>query len=263
MLDTWQWAIAAFAAYLVGLSKTGIPGLGVLSVALFASVLPARESTGIVLVVLIAADIVSVIAYRSEVSWPHLWRILPYAVVGIVIGWLIMGRIDSVTTQRLIGGILSLIVLIQVIRKWQGRRALATGTVQATVEPPVEPLAIKSSIHPIFAPLAGISAGITTMIANAAGPIMVLYLLAMGLPKMVFMGTSAWYFFILNVIKVPFSVNLGLINFGSLRQSFYLAPFAMAGAITGRLIIRYIDQRIFEWLALVLALVAGVRLLLA
>jgi hypothetical protein len=259
MPETWQWAIAAFAAYLVGLSKTGIPGLGVLSVALFASVLPARESTGIVLVVLIAADIVSVIAYRSEVSWPHLWRILPFAVIGIAIGWLIMGRIDSLTTQRLIGGILTLIVLIQVIRKWQGRRALATGTVQATADPS----AVPSSTHPILAPLAGISAGITTMIANAAGPIMVLYLLAMGLPKMVFMGTSAWYFFILNVIKVPFSVNLGLINFASLRQSFFLAPFAMAGAVTGRLIIRYIDQRIFEWLALVLALVAGVRLLLA
>ena len=258
MLETWQWAIAALAAYLVGLSKTGIPGLGVLSVALFASVLPARESTGIVLVVLIAADVVSVIAYRNEVSWPQLWRIVPYAAIGIVIGWLIMGRIDSLTTQRLIGGILALIVLIQVLRKWQGRKALATGTTQSTAA------ANGSGIpRPILAPLAGISAGITTMIANAAGPIMVLYLLAMGLPKMVFMGTSAWYFFILNLFKVPFSASLGLINLDSLRQSLFLAPFAMAGAVTGRLIIRYIDQSLFEWLALVLALVAGVRLLLA
>lgn len=259
MLETWQWAIAALAAYLVGLSKTGIPGLGVLSVALFASVLPARESTGIVLVVLIAADVVSVIAYRNEVSWPQLWRIVPYAAIGIVIGWLIMGRIDSLTTQRLIGGILALIVVIQVLRKWQGRRALATGTTQSTAETNGN----GGIPRPILAPLAGISAGITTMIANAAGPIMVLYLLAMGLPKMVFMGTSAWYFFILNLFKVPFSASLGLINLDSLRQSLFLAPFAMAGAVTGRLIIRYIDQSLFEWLALVLAFVAGIRLLLA
>jgi uncharacterized protein len=258
MQESWQWAIAALAAYSVGLSKTGIPGLGVLAVALFASVLPARESTGIVLVVLIAADIVSVIAYRSEVSWPHLWRILPWAVVGIVLGWLILGRIDSLTTQRLIGAILTLIVFVQVVRKWQGRQALATGTVQNSADNTAIERGLPRSI---LAPLAGISAGITTMIANAAGPIMVLYLLAMGLPKMVFMGTSAWYFFLLNLIKIPFSASLGLINLDSLRQSFFLAPFAMAGAVTGRLIIRFIDQRIFEWLALVLALVAGVRLL--
>ena len=261
MLEPWQWAIAALAAYLVGLSKTGIPGLGVLSVALFASVLPARESTGIVLVVLIAADIVSVIAYRNQVSWSQLWRIIPYAAIGIIIGWLIMGRIDSLTTQRLIGGILALIVLIQLIRKVQGRRALATGAAQTTADS-ANGKTTAGIPRPILAPLAGISAGITTMIANAAGPIMVLYLLAMGLPKMVFMGTSAWYFFILNLFKVPFSASLGLINLDSLRQSLFMAPFAMAGAVTGRLIIRYIDQSLFEWLALVLALVAGVRLLL-
>jgi uncharacterized membrane protein YfcA len=260
MQEPWQWVIAAFAAYLIGLSKTGIPGLGVLAVALFATALPARESTGIVLVILLSADIVSVIAYRSDVSWSQLWRILPYAAVGIIIGWLILGHIDSLTTQRLIGGILTLIVFIQLARKWQGRNALATGTAQNTAEN----VAVKPGIsRHVLAPSAGISAGITTMIANAAGPIMVLYLLAMGLPKMVFMGTSAWYFFILNLFKVPFSVNLGLINFTSLRQSLYLAPFAMAGAVTGRLIIRFIDQRVFEWLALVLALVAGVRLLTA
>ena len=89
MLTSWQWAIAALAAYLIGLSKTGIPGLGVLSVALFASVLPARESTGIVLVVLISADIVSVLAYHNLVSWPQLWRMFPYAAIGVIIGWLI------------------------------------------------------------------------------------------------------------------------------------------------------------------------------
>ena len=168
-----------------------------------------------------------------------------------------LGHIDSLTTQRLIGAILTLIVIIQVARKFEGRRALATGAVQNTVEN----VSVKQGIpNVVLAPLAGISAGITTMVANASGPIVVLYLLAMGLPKMVFMGTSAWFFFLINLFKVPFSINLGLLTL-DLRQSLYLAPFAMVGAITGRLIIRFIDQSAFEWVALVLALIAGVRLL--
>ncbi len=249
MQAPWQWAIAALAAYLVGLSKTGIPGLGVLSVALFASVLPARESTGIVLVVLIAADIVSVLSYRGQADWGQLVRILPWAIVGIVLGWMVLGQIDSLTTQRLIGAILTGLILFQIFRKWQTRN-------QTTQPPTGEP-------RPVLAAVAGTSGGFATMVANAAGPIMILYLLAMGLPKMVFMGTSVWYFFVLNLIKVPFSINLGLINAASLQVSLLLAPFAMAGAVTGRLIIRFINQKLFEWLALGFTLLAGIRLLVA
>jgi uncharacterized membrane protein YfcA len=247
VLELWQWALAALGAYLVGLSKTGIAGLGVLSVALFASALPARESTGIVLVVLIGADIVAVTAYRREVSWPHLLRLFPWAAVGVILGFLIMGRIDSQTTQRLIGVILLALVGLQF---WRSR------------SPAVAHLAEETQPHPVVSGLAGVSAGITTMIANAAGPIMIIYLLAMRLPKLIFMGTSAWFFFAVNVFKVPFSYNLGLINFDSLRVSLPLIPFAMLGAVTGRILIKYIDQSLFELLAMVLTLVAGLRLLL-
>jgi uncharacterized membrane protein YfcA len=260
MSPTWQWALAALAAYLIGLSKTGIPGLSVLSVAIFATVLPARESTGIVLVVLISADIVSVLAYHNQVSWSQLWRIFPYAAVGVIIGWLILGHIDSLTTQRLIGAILTLIVVIQVARKFQSRQALAAGSGQSS-SAPITQAGSNGFSRFVIAPLTGVSAGITTMIANASGPIVILYLLAMGLPKLVFMGTSAWFFFLINLFKLPFSYSLGLLTRSSLQQSLLLAPFAMIGAVSGRLIIRYIDQKAFEWLALILAFVAGMRLL--
>jgi uncharacterized membrane protein YfcA len=246
-LELWQWALAALGAYLVGLSKTGIAGLGVLSVALFASALPARESTGIVLVVLIAADIVAVTAYRREVSWPHLVRLFPWAALGVIIGFFIMGRIDSQTTQRLIGVILVALVGLQF---WRSRSGAVTK------------LAEGAQPHPVVSGIAGISAGITTMIANAAGPIMIIYLLAMRLPKLIFMGTSAWFFFAVNLFKVPFSYSLGLINLGSLGISLPLIPFAVAGALTGRVIIKYIDQKLFELLAMALTLLAGLRLLL-
>lgn len=246
-LTSTQWLLAALAAYLVGLSKTGIAGLGVLAVALFASALPSRESTGIVLIVLIGADIVAVTAYRRDVSWPHLWRLFPWAAVGIVVGFLVMGQINAMMTQRLIGGILVVITIIQLVRRQQVRAAQpAPEAVQA---------------HPVWAAVTGISAGFTTMVANAAGPIMIIYLLAMRLPKLVFMGTAAWYFFVLNLFKVPFSYSLGLINLDSLRISLTLIPFAVAGAISGRILIRFIDQSLFELLAIGLTLLAGLRLL--
>ena len=114
--------------------------------------------------------------------------------------------------------------------------------------------------HPLLSAVTGVSAGFTTMVANAAGPIMIIYLLAMRLPKMIFMGTSAWYFFVVNVFKVPFSYSLGLITLSSLRISLLLAPFAIIGAITGRILIPHINQKLFENLAMVLTLIAGIRL---
>jgi uncharacterized protein len=198
--------------------------------------------------VLIAADVVAVTAYRHDVSWPHLIRLFPWAALGIFLGYLIMGRIDALTTQRLIGAILVLLTIFQFIRQ---RTAKGAEIEMAMAEKP----------HPIVAAVTGISAGITTMVANAGGPIMILYLLAMRLPKMLFMGTAAWYFFVLNLFKVPFNIQLGLINAYSLQISLILAPFAIVGAVTGRMLIHHINQKLFEMLALVLTLLAGLRLL--
>jgi uncharacterized membrane protein YfcA len=108
----------------------------------------------------------------------------------------------------------------------------------------------------------GLMAGFTTMVANAAGPIMILYLLASGLPKMEFVGTGAWYFLLMNLFKVPFSYSWGLINPASLAIDLILAPFAVIGALSGRALIPYINQRLFEGMALGLTFVASLKLLL-
>jgi uncharacterized membrane protein YfcA len=112
-----------------------------------------------------------------------------------------------------------------------------------------------------FAPLTGMTAGFTTMVANAAGPIMMLYLLAMRLPKIVFVGTAAWYFFVLNLFKVPFSVSLGLINPASLGVALWVGPFAVLGALVGRPIVERMNQRLFELVALSLTFVAALVML--
>jgi uncharacterized membrane protein YfcA len=99
------------------------------------------------------------------------------------------------------------------------------------------------------------------MVANAAGPIMTLYLLAMRLPKLEFIGTGAWFFLLVNVFKVPFGVGLGIINGESLRLNLLLSPAVMLGTWLGLMLLQHIKQVWFERIALAGALLGGLRLL--
>jgi uncharacterized membrane protein YfcA len=246
-----QWTVLFFASFFVGLSKTGIPGVGIFAIGLFATVIPARASAGVVLPLLIAADMVAVVTYWRDARWAQLLRLFPWAIFGIIVGWLAMDHINDKQTARLIGLILTIMVTLQMLRGWQRRRKNA---------PQADPDAESVHGHTYTASM-GALAGFTTMVANAAGPIMNLYLVAMRMPKMAFMGTAAWYFFLLNSFKVPFSINLGLINWPSFVLNLKLIPPVLIGAIFGRLLLPYINQRLFEFIALGFALVAGIRLL--
>jgi uncharacterized membrane protein YfcA len=113
-----------------------------------------------------------------------------------------------------------------------------------------------------FAALTGILAGFTNMVANAAGPVMILYLLAVGLPKLAFVGTGAWFFFLVNSFKVPFSVHLGLITADSLFMDAILILPMVPGALLGPVILRRLNQSTFEWMILALTVAAAVRLVL-
>lgn len=245
----YQWVLAGAGAFLIGLSKTGIAGIGLLGVVVFALAFPAKVSVGIVLPILLCADVIAITAYRKHVVWSHLAKLFPWAAVGVVLGYLAMGKIDDIAVSHGIGVIAIALSALQVWRKHV-----------ATVSPE------KADHVPNqwwFAALMGVTAGFTTMVANAAGPVMVLYLLAAGLLKMEFVGTNAWYFFIVNSFKVPFSWHLGLINTHSLPLDLIFGPVAIVGALTGRAIIKYIKQSVFENLALVLTVLAGLKLLLA
>ncbi len=159
-----------------------------------------------------------------------------------------MSRIDNESARRLIGSILVALIAIYFIRQ---RVVNGTG---AEVLP--------FARHPWLIGAVGILAGFTTMVANASGPIMIIYLLALHLPKAVFVGTTAWFFLVLNLFKTPFSVGLGLMNAASAIIALPVAPFVVAGAFLGRALLRGLNQRLFERIALTLALLAGVRLLL-
>ena len=245
-LEIWQWALAALGAFCVGLSKTGISGIGIVAVALFSLFLPARESTGSVLLILISADIVAVLSYRRDADWSKLIRLFPFTIAGVILGTLTMKRVDDSQMRFLIGGILLVIVGFQIFQRLKPKPA------DAETRP----------LHPLFAPVAGLLAGFTTMVANAAGPIMTLYLLAMRLPKVTFIGTAAWYFCLMNLFKVPFSIYAGAMSPNAPAFALTLFPAALAGGLLGRRILPRIDQKLFESLAIGFAFAAALYLIL-
>lgn len=242
-----QWLALALGATLVGIAKTGIAGVGIFGIALFASIIPAKQSTGALLPLLICADIIAVKAYRRHAIWHHLWRLFPWAAAGIVLGWLALGKVDDKQVGQIIGVILLCMVALHYWRRWTARRL---GDVEET---------IPTSLW--FVACMGLLAGFTTMMANAAGPIMILYLLSMRLPKMEFIGTGAWYFFILNTFKIPFSYQQQLITPHSLLLDALLAPCAFGGALFGKVIFQRVSQALFENLSLWLTVVFAIRVL--
>jgi uncharacterized membrane protein YfcA len=269
-LEPWQWVLAVIAALAIGLAKTGISGLGMLAVVIFANLMPAKHASGFVLPMLVFADVVAVLSYRQHTQWRHLWGLFPWTALGVVLGFFAMGRINDRQASVLIGIIVLALLVLHLIRRARAnpKEAVAGKGSDGSRERErgVEgPLAGARSYEPEhgwwFAPAIGILAGFTTLVANAAGPLMVIYLLAMRLPKMEYMGTGAVFFLMMNLFKVPFMVNLGLVNFGSFRGNLMLLPAVIVGALVGRVILKRIDQKLFENLALGLSAVAGIRLL--
>lgn len=248
-LNTLQWVLAALGAFTIGVSKTGLGGVSILFIALFANVFPPRLASGLVVPMLIIGDLVAVSWYRRFARWKYLWKLFPGTAVGIVLGYLALGRANDQQTRKLIGGILLALVLLHFFRKWRERKSPA----------PVEK---KPEDMPFWIPtLVGLLAGFATLVANGSGPIIVLYLLAMGLPKMEFIGTGAVFFLIMNLFKLPFVANLGFVTVDSLKINLVLAPAVVAGAYFGKWLIVRINQKLFELIALILTFIAALRLL--
>ena len=231
---------------MVGISKAGITGLGLLSIALFAHVFPSsKQASGLILPLLIFGDFVAVLSYRTHTQWRYIWKLMPWTAVGVVLGYFALRHISDRTTRNMIGVI---IVSLCVLGFW--RRYLAVQSQES------------EAWHWALAAALGIAAGFITLVANAAGPLMAIYLVAMRLPKMQFVGTVAVFFMVLNLFKVPFMVDLGLITVQSFKFNLILAPAVFLGALAGRWILIRINQRLFEDLVLALSAIAGILLIL-
>ena len=243
-LTTLQWTLLALGAFSVGVSKTGIPGLGIVSVVLFGIILPPAFATGAALMVLLCADVLAVTIHRKTADNKQILRLLPWTVVGIFLGAIFFQqlKVHEVLLKQSIGALLLLVAGLAV---WRSRQK----------ELPELPL--------WAAPLVGLAAGFTTMVANAAGPVSTLYLLAMRLPKATFLGTAARFFFLVNWIKVPIGIGFGMISGHSLRFAVWLFPIAILGALLGKPLSEKLDQKRFESVTLALTLCGSLWILLS
>lgn len=249
------WAALAVGAVTVGISKTAIPGANI-AVALFAMVLPAKPSTAALLVLLIVADLFAVAFYRRHADWRVLRGLVPPVVVGLVLGALFMATASDVLMRRVIGVILLAVIVLGLVQR---RRAQLRERLAASAAPAEQPDDRRGSR--LQSAFYGGLGGFTTMVANAAGPIMSMYFLAVRLPVTVFLGTSAWYFFVINLSKVPFSAALGLFSTDLLLMDLVLVPFVVLGALGGRVIVKHISRQVFEWTVIVLSIAGAAYLL--
>jgi hypothetical protein len=243
LTDPRVYAVALAAAFCIGLSKTGFNGVSMVSVILLAEIYGAKASVGLALPLLIAADLMAYPAFIKHGSWRPVWKLLGPALVGLGLGWWMLARISNEDARRVIGVCVLAMVFLQALKRWKplffDRLAQSRG----------------------FGVSAGVLGGFSTMLANAAGPVIQLYLMARKIPKMELIGIGARFFLLINLIKVPLNGRLALINAESLTDNARLLPGVVLGIFGGRWLISRVPQAAFEWMVVIFSLLAGLRLI--
>ena len=233
--------IAFSAALLLGIAKSGIKGLAILIVTGLALVYGAKESTGILMPLLICGDILAVIYYKRHVKWVYLIKLLPWMVAGVLLG-VVLGK-DL--PEDLFKSGMAVIILISVAMMYYWERKKDR----------------KVPNHLSFAALMGMMAGFTTMVGDLAGVFSNIYFLAIKLPKNEFIGTAAWLFFIINLFKIPFHIwSWGTINPASFQISLSLIPAVILGFMFGVSIVKKIKNDRYRQLILLLTGLGGLTI---
>jgi uncharacterized membrane protein YfcA len=240
-LNQWLWAI--LAALLVGATKTGIAGLGTLAVLIMAELFHAKDSSGILLPMLIMGDIMAVAYYRRHANWPLLFKLIPPAIVGVAIGTVLMKHMGNDTMRIVIGAMVLIFLLFNILRD--------RGIISDQRIPEGWAFAVPVCVL----------AGIVTMMMNAAGPLMLVYFLSLRLEKNRFIGTMAWYFLVLNVLKVPFSIYLGLMTVDSFVFNLQLLPAILFGGLLGIALVKLLSDKHYQFWVQVIAGFGACRML--
>ena len=235
--------LAALGAFLLGIAKSGVKGIAVFIVILFVFAFGAKASTGVLMPLLIGGDIFAIIYYKKHADWKYIFILIPWMILGVILGTYFGNLLDE-NTFRL--GMAGLILLTTLLLLYWERYPLK-----------------QVPSHWSFAGSLGVLAGFTTMIGNLAGAVTNIYFLAMRLPKNVFIGTSAYVFFIINLFKVPFHVYVWeTINLGSFLTSLSYFPFLFLGLFVGVKVVARINDKNYRKLILILTAIGSVVLFL-
>jgi len=240
---TAAYSLALLAAFCIGMSKAGFSGISLISVFLMADLYGAKASVGITLPLLIVADLTVYPAFIKHGSWKPVWKLLPATVIGLAAGWWLLDAISDGVARKTIGVCILSMVALQAFRSWKPE---AVGRLAESR---------------VFGTAAGVTGGVTTMLANAAGPVIQLYLLSRQLPKMELIGIGARFFLLVNLLKVPLTRQLELITADSLMENAKCLPALFCGVFAGKWLIQRVSQRAFEWMIVGFSILAAGRLL--
>lgn len=238
-----SYLLALVAAFILGVAKSGLKGIGVFTVTLMALAFGARESTGQLIPLLMCGDLFAVLYYNRHARWGYLRRFLPWMLLGILLGaWVGKDLPEGLFKWSMAGIILGSVVMMF---WWDLRKSKRVPT------------------HPAFGASMGILAGVTTMIGNLAGPFSNLYFLAMRLPKNEFIGTAAWLFLITNWVKLPLHIFLWkTVDKDVLLTDLWLLPGLVLGLFVGVRVVKRIPGGFYRKLILGLTALGAILLLL-
>lgn len=238
-----DWVVLLFSALLIGMSKTGIQGITTITIPLLALTFGAKESTGLILPMLCFSDLVAVVYYRRAAEWKYIWKLLPSAVAGFFLALAVDRMIPAHEFKRLMA---FCIFAGLGVMFWTGRKEKDNTLFSAWW----------------YAPLFGLMGGFTTMIGNAAGPVMAVYLLSMRLPKYAFVGTSAWFFLVVNYLKLPLQIFVWEnISLQSLALGLTTVPVMLVGALAGIRLVRMLPEEKYRKFIIVLTILSTFMLL--
>ena len=243
-LSYFQWFLSFFGVFLLGLSKSGIKGVGVVIVLLMAFVFGGKSSTGILIPMMIVADIFAVIYYHRHTQWGLLKKLLPSMVIGVLIGVWFGNDISEQLFKQIMAIFILATVVIMVIMERKKNKNVPTNR--------------------LFSNGMGLLSGITSMIGNLAGAFASIYFLAMRLPKNEFIGTAAWLFFIINVFKLPFHIFVWkTVTVETVLLNVFLVPGVLLGFFIGIQLVKLIHNDLYRKFILLVTAIGAITILLS
>ncbi len=236
------WILALTAAFVLGISKSGIKGIAIIIVTFMALAFGAKESTGILLPLLVVGDIFAVVYYNRHTQWHYIVRFLPWMIAGVLIGAFLGKDLPEQTFKICMAGVI--LSSVALMFWWDQKKSITVPT------------------HWAFAGFMGLTAGIATMVGNLAGIFSNIYFLAMRLPKNQFIGTAATLFLIVNVFKLPFHIFIWkTITPATLVLDLKLLPALSIGLFVGIRLVRIIHEKHYRKMILGLTALGALLIL--
>ena len=238
-MDIFQWILILLAAFIIGLAKAGLKGIEMMNVTIMAIVFGSKASTGLVLPLLCFADIMAVFYYKRHVQWPRFWKLIPWMMVGILLGVYVGKDLNEALFRKLMAIIIIVTVVIMIVMEYRKTTAIPD--------------------NKLFVISTGLAVGFTTMLGNLAGAFANIYFLAMRMTKNDFIGTAAWLFLVINLFKLPFQVIYWKnITGATLQTDLWLVPALIAGFFAGLKIVAHIKDDSYRKVVIVLTFLGAI-----